>query len=364
MKTLAAVSPAPDAPFVIQPVELAAPRADEILVRVEASGVCHTDLTFKSRVPTPAVFGHEGAGVVESVGVAVEGIHPGDRVLLSYRWCGECRHCKSELPSYCTHMQALNSAGGRRDGTPTLTQDGKPLFGAFFGQSSFAQHVLTSSSNVVVVDDDVADLATAAPLGCGFQTGAGAVLNVLAPGADSSLVIFGAGAVGLAAIMAARARGVRTVVAIDPVESRRHQAIKLGATVALEPGTAMVGAIREVTDGGASHALDTTGIPAVVAEALTALDSCGTLVVVGLGKPMAEINITDLMLNGKTLRGCTEGDGVPQDFIPTLLDAHAEGRFPMEQLVTKYSFHAINEAVADMRAGSTIKPVLVWEEKN
>lgn len=354
MQITAAVSRSPDAPFTLEPVDLDDPRPDEVLVRVHASGVCHTDLTFKSRIPGPAVLGHEGAGVVEAVGARVTRIQPGDRVLLSYRSCGECGQCRTGHPPYCSRGALLNMSGGRADGTATLSQNGSRLFGSFFGQSSFAQYALAAEDNVVVVDASV-DLIVAAPLGCGFQTGAGAVLNVLTPESNSRLVVFGAGGVGLAAVMAAKAVGVDAVV-VDPVASRRAKAVELGASQTVDPTNEDVATVAR----GATHALDTTGLPDVVAAALCLLESRGTLVVVGLGARHVTIDIRDLMYSGKTIRGCAEGDAIPSEFIPELLALHAQGRFPMEAIVSRYDAVDIEKAVADSRSGTAIKPVLVW----
>jgi len=355
MEITAAVSRSPDSPFTLESVDLDEPRPDEVLVRIHATGLCHTDLTFKSRIPGPAVLGHEGAGVVEAVGAQVTGIAPGDHVLLSYRSCGDCVQCRAKHPSYCSRSALLNSSGGRADGSATLFQNGTRLFGAFFGQSSLAQYALAASGNVVVVDPDL-DLTVAAPLGCGFQTGAGAVLNVLVPEPDSRLVVFGAGGVGLAAVMAAKAVGVEVVVVVDPVASRRDKAVELGASQAVDPTTEDV----ETAVRGATHALDTTARPEVVAIALRVLRPRGMLVVVGLGARHATIDVLDLMLSGKTIRGCTEGDADPSEFIPQLLALHAQGRFPMEAIVRRYDAADIETAVADSRSGDTIKPVLVW----
>ncbi len=355
MQIIAAVSRSPDSPFTLESVELDEPRPDEVLVRVHATGLCHTDLTSKSRIPGPAVLGHEGAGVVETVGARVTGIAPGDHVLLSYRSCGECAQCRGGHRSYCSRSPLLNSSGGRADGTATLSQNGIRLFGSFFGQSSFAQYALAAEDNVVVVDPSV-DLTVAAPLGCGFQTGAGAVLNVLSPEPNSRLVVFGAGGVGLAAVMAAKVVGVEAIVVVDPVASRRDKAVELGASQAVDPTVEEVATVVR----GATHALDTTALPDVVAMALSALESRGMLVVVGLGARHVTIDVTDLLLNGKMIRGCIEGDANPSEFIPELLALHAQGRFPMEAIVRQYDAGDIEKAVAESRSGSAIKPVLVW----
>ncbi|MGH3726851.1 MAG: NAD(P)-dependent alcohol dehydrogenase [Mycobacterium sp.] len=355
MKVTAALSRSADAPFALEEVELDEPRPDEVLVKMHATGLCHTDLTFKSQVPIPAVLGHEGAGVVEAVGDQISGIRVGDHVVLSYRSCGECRQCGSGERAYCSRNARLNLSGARLDGSSTLSQNGDRLFGSFFGQSSFAQYALTAADNTVVVDSST-DLTVAAPLGCGFQTGAGAVLNVLAPQPDSRLVIFGAGGVGLAAVMAAKAIDVQTIIAVDPVASRRDKAFELGATHTVNPKTEDVSAVAR----GASHALDTTANPEVISTALGLLRQRGVLVLVGLGASRGTIDLTDLMFGGKVIRGCIEGDANPQEFVPELLRMHAQGRFPIESLITTYDAHDIDRAVADARSGRAIKPVLLW----
>ena len=355
MKITAALSGSAQSPFTLEEVDLDAPRADEILVRIHATGVCHTDLTFKAQSRGPAVFGHEGAGVVEQVGAEVSGIRPGDHVVLSYRSCGGCRKCLAGEPAYCSRMVKLNMSGGRADGSPTLSQNDTRLFGGFFGQSSFARYALVAADNAVVVDPSV-DLAVAAPLGCGFQTGAGAVLNVLTPQTDSQFVVFGAGGVGLAAVMAAASAGVGSIIAVDPVAARRTKAAELGATRTIDPTAEDVAAAVR----GTTHALDTTANTEVIDTAIGALRPRGTLVLVGLGAGRGTIDLDDVMLGGKVICGCIEGDADPHTFIPQLLDLHRQGRFPMESLVRTYPAPDINQAVADSRSGATIKPVLLW----
>lgn len=355
MKITAALSQSAQSPFSLQEVELDGPRADEILVRIHATGVCHTDLTFKAQSRGPSIFGHEGAGVVEQVGAEVSGVRPGDHVVLSYRSCGACGQCLGGEPAYCSRMAKLNMSGGRADGSSTVSQNGTRVFGGFFGQSSFAQYALVAADNAVVVDPSV-DLAVAAPLGCGFQTGAGAVLNVLQPQPDSQFVVFGAGGVGLAAVMAAKSAGVGTIIAVDPVASRRAKATELGATRTVDPAAEDVPSIVR----GTTHALDTTANTEVIATAIGALRPRGTLVLVGLGAGHGSIDLDDVMLGGKVIRGCIEGDANPHTFIPELLDLHRRGRFPMESLVRTYPAQNINQAVEDSRSGATIKPVLLW----
>src|SRR3954451_21274699 len=237
MRTTVAVVNEQGGDFSLEEVELEGPRADEVLVRVVATGLCHTDITMGHFLPAemfPNVFGHEGAGVVEAVGGQVRGLAPGDHVVMSFRSCRDCATCRAGLVGYCDQTLLLNYMGMRMDGSTSLSRDGSPVFGNFFGQSSLAAHALAYADNCVKVDAAL-DLELAAPYGCGFQTGAGTVLNVLRPGTDDSLVVYGAGAVGLAAIAAAAAEGVESIVAVDPLESRREVAERFGAT-SVDPG--------------------------------------------------------------------------------------------------------------------------------
>jgi aryl-alcohol dehydrogenase len=364
MQITAALSRGPESPFTLEQVSLAPLRADEVRVRIVAAGICHTDLVSKALLPSApaAVFGHEGAGIVEETGSGVEGVGVGDKVLLTFRSCGQCPTCAQGHPSYCASFVALNSSGARPDGTTTLSQDGEPVRSPFFGQSSFATYAVATQDNVVVVDPST-DLVAAAPFACGFQTGAGAVVNVLRPAADSRLVVFGAGGVGMAAVMAARALGVETVVAVDLSEERRKAALAVGATAALDGRSDdLAEQLAEATRGGATHAVDTTAVPTVIRTAAASLAPLGTLVLLGLGAREVTFDVMDLLNGGKTIRGCMEGDADPHSLIPQLVRWQAEGRLPVDQIIRRYSFSDINTAIADAASGSAIKPVLVFDE--
>jgi aryl-alcohol dehydrogenase len=362
MKITAALSASAEAPFEIAEVELDEPRRDEVLVAISAVGVCHSDLTMKAVWPqelSPIVLGHEGAGVVVDVGEDVAGLRAGDHVLLSYRSCGRCHECATGYPPYCRDFRSCNGIGTRIDGSMTMSRSGAGVYGSYFGQSSFASHALAYESNVVVVDQDV-DLSSAAPLGCGVQTGAGTVLNFLRPGTEESLVVFGAGAVGLSALMAATATGVRTTIAVDPVESRRALAAELGASATIDPAADdVIGAIHELTDGGATHAIDTSAKGAVINQAIAALGPRGTLALLGIGIPEFGMDVRSVISGGKTIRGVIEGEAVPQDFIPLLIALHRDGRLPVEKLIRTYEFTDIDAAFADAASGTAIKPVLI-----
>ena len=371
MQTTVALAGAPFTPesheFVFTDVELDDPRPDEVLVRIVATGLCHTDLTVPTMLPAemfPTVMGHEGAGVVEVVGADVRGIEVGDHVVLSFRSCRRCGPCEAGDVGYCEQHILLNYMGMRPDGSTTMRRGAETVFGSFFGQSSFARHALAYADNCVVVPKEL-DLTLLAPFGCGFQTGAGTVLNVLRPTPEQSLVVFGAGAVGLAAIAAACGAGVGTVVAVDPVAARRRLAEGYGAR-ALDPAAGdsdeapIVDRVKALTGGGASYAIDTTAIPAVVQQAQHALRSRGTLVALGLGAPEYPIDAIDLLQSGKVVRSSVEGDADPQEMVPELIRRRAQGAFDVDQLVTPYPFERIADAIADTNAGKVVKAVLTW----
>jgi aryl-alcohol dehydrogenase len=361
-RTTVAVVNEKGAEFSLEEVELDGPRADEVLVRVVAAGLCHTDIHLRGFLPAemfPHVFGHEGAGVVEEVGADVTGVEVGDHVVLSFRSCRNCAHCARGLVGYCESSLVLNYLGMRLDGSTTYRRNGAPVFGSFFGQSSLSQHAIAYADNCVVIDRSL-DLTRVAPYGCGFQTGAGTVLNILEPTSEDSLAVYGAGAVGLAALAAARHLGSGTLVAVDPMASRRAAAERFGA-LAIDPtDAAVVDRVRELTGGGASYAIDTTALAEVVKQAQQSLAPRGTLVALGLGAEEYLVDAIDLLATGKVIRSSVEGDSDPQQMVPRLIAMNAAGEFPVDDLIGTYPFTAINDAVADAAAGTVVKPVLVW----
>ena len=363
MKTRAAVVEGQGQPFTIAEVELDEPREDEVLVRMVATGICHTDITMGHFLPPemfPNVFGHEGAGVVEAVGSQVRGLEPGDHVVMSFRSCRSCATCQAGLVGYCDQTLLLNYMGMRMDGSTSLKRGDQQVFGNFFGQSSLAAHALAYADNCEKVDPGL-DHTLLAPYVCGFQTGAGTVLNVLRPRREDSLVVYGVGAVGLAALAAAAAERVESVVAVDPLASRREVAARFGATT-VDPTEVegVVERVKELTGGGARYAIDTTAIPAVVKQAQQSLAVRGTLVALGLGAEEYAIDAIDLLQGGKTVMASIEGDSDPQEMVPRLLGMRAAGTFPMDDLVTTYPADEVNRAVEDVTSGAVVKPVLVW----
>lgn len=336
------------APSEVVEAELDGPRPHEVIVRIEAVGVCHTDLVTRQALGSrPAVLGHEGCGIVERLGTAVDTLAVGDRVVLSFTSCGECGQCRTGQPAYCASATALNSSGRRLDGSPTIRVGGEPVFGSFFGQSSFAAAAVADARSCVRVGD--VPPAVAAPLGCGFLTGAGAVLNALRPGPGDRLLVIGCGGVGAAAMLTALSEGVEVVVA-EPVEARRDLAAQFGAkTVA-----SLEDPVPAVT-----HALDTTGRPELISRTLALLEPRGVLVLVGLGPAEASLDVRTLLLRGLQVRGSVEGDAEPSVLIPELVRRHREGRLPLDHLVTTYPLAEFDQAVTDQRTGLTLKPVLL-----
>jgi aryl-alcohol dehydrogenase len=341
-------------------VEVRAPVDAEVLVRVDAVGICHTDVSVAARWPArklPMVFGHEGVGTVVEAGPQAR-VEPGRQVVLTFASCGRCPNCAAARPAYCDNATTLNMRGDRADETSALRLGGIPLRGGFFGQSSFATHVLGGPSNTVALTEPL-DPALAAPLACSVQTGVGTVLNAAAAGADDAVVVFGAGGVGLSAVMGARIAGCRHIVAVDPNPERRSVAIELGATAVLDPAEDDVAAhLADVTGGGPTVAVDTTALPAVIATALAALRSCGTLALVGLGALTAELPVGLIMAKGLRVRGVIEGDSDPHAFIPRLAELTRRGELPLEKLVTRFVFDDFGAAWAAAVAGTAIKPVL------
>lgn len=357
----AAVLTAFRTPFEIADVMIEAPRADEIRVRLVATGICHTDQVMADgalRSGAPVVLGHEGAGVVEAVGAAVTTHAVGDHVVLSFASCGVCDACNEGAPSYCDAFMTRNFACRRTDGSSSICAE-HPIGSHFFGQSSFATHAICSPRNAVVVSQDV-PLELLGPLGCGIQTGAGAVINAFRMGAGASLAVFGAGAVGLSAIMAARAVGATTIIAVDRNAARLALATELGATDCVLVGEEdSAGRLRQIAPKGLKFTLDTTGVPAVVRTAIDVLAHRGVCGLVA-GSPGSDsaLPLNFLFSGGRTIRGITEGDSVPSSFIPHLIDLYRQGRFPFDRMVEFFAFDEINEAMAKAARGEVVKPVI------
>ncbi len=362
MKIVAAVTREKAQPFVLEDVDIEEPRLDEVRVKVVATGVCHTDIVVRDQwlpVPLPIVLGHEGAGIVEQVGEAVTKVQPGDHVVLTYGRCGQCANCLQGRPYYCLHAYARSYGGGRSDGSTALSQNGQAIHSHFFAQSSFATYAIANEQNVVKVRQD-APLEILGPLGCGIQTGAGAVMNGLRPPVGSSIAIFGVGSVGLSAILAARAVGCATIIAIDVKPERLATAKELGATHTINGAeTDSVEAIRQITSGGAQYTLEMTASPRVLRQAVDALQVGGVCGVIGAPARGTEVSLEmTALLFGRAVRGIRQGESVSDTFIPQLIELYMQGRFPFDRLIEFFPFDSINQAVEDSEHGKVIKPVL------
>ena len=365
MQVTAAVLRTGNGPFTVETLEVAEPRANEVLVRMAAAGMCHTDLLSRELPPEffagPQVYGHEGAGIVEAVGADVTSVVPGDHVVLSFNSCGACPACaKGRLP-YCFNFSLHNMSGGRPDGTSAFTDAAGNRVGShYFGQSSFASHTVVAQQSVVKVDPSY-DLASLGPLGCGIQTGAGAVMNTLAVEAGASLVVTGAGALGLSAVMAAQVVGAGTIIAVDRHANRLELARRFGATHAISGSPPEITAqIYAITGGGTDYAFDTTGNAAIVRASHDALNTIGTLALAGVGFGELSLNFIS-MISGRTITGVMEGDSTPSEFIPLLARLNADGKFPFHELITRFPIDQINEAEAASASGAVIKPVLTFD---
>jgi len=363
VKITAAVVRERSGPFQIEKLDLCDPRADELLVEVVASGMCATDLHGRDAYyPTqfPKVFGHEGAGVVRAIGSAVVNFRPGDHVVMSYPWCGNCQNCRTHRQSYCVDAFPLKMNGTRADGSTLHSKDGQPVYSAFFQQSSFGNFTIANERFAVKVRNDVPlDLVCA--LACGGQTGAGAVLNVMRPAPGDSFAVFGVGAVGLSGLMAARIAGCDPIIAVDVHEHRLALARELGATHTINHTgrTDVVAEIRKITGLGARFTLETSALPVIFREAVDALMPAGTCVLLGSARAGTEATFeTPFLQNGRTVRGVIQGDSVPQEFIPHLADYIMAGRFPVEKMITFYNLADINRAADESSKGMSIKPVL------
>ena len=363
MQITAAVARQAGAPLVLETLDIEAPRAGEVLVRIVGAGVCHTDIVARDQllpVPLPVVLGHEGSGIVERVGPGVTTLAPGDRVVMSFVSCGACPSCADGEPAYCHQIAPLNFGGARPDGSTSLSRDGAAVHSHFFGQSSFATHALCGAASVVKVAADV-PLELLGPLGCGVQTGAGAAINALDVRPGSSFAVIGAGSVGLSALLGAVVQGARTIIAVDVNEERLAMARELGATHVINPRRSELTAeLLGITGHGVDRALDTTGLADAIRAALLALAPRGTCGILGASAPGAEIRVDEghLMSAGRRLMGIVEGSARPQHFIPLLVHLYRQGRFPFDRVVRYYRFADINQALHDSEHGVAIKPIL------
>ncbi|WP_445548641.1 NAD(P)-dependent alcohol dehydrogenase, partial [Frankia sp. CiP1_Cm_nod2] len=364
MDVTAAVAYKPNEDFQLETLSLDEPRDNEILVKISSVGICHSDLAARDGaipIELPALLGHEGCGYVERVGAAVTKVQPGDLVVLTFNSCGVCPNCTRSIPAYCHQFAPLNYGGSRPDGSTTVSSGNRKISSYFFGQSSFATYALANERNVVKVSDDV-PLELLAPLGCGIQTGAGAIINSFNCPAGSSLLVIGAGAVGLSAVMAGVVQGCEHIIVSEPHASRRELASSLGATHVIDPAEgALSEQVRAVLATGVDFAFDTSGNSNVLAAVTQCMAPRGLLGLVGVPTdPQAElsINVIYAMVLGLRVMGIVEGDANPDEFIPRLVELYKRGRFPFDKIVKSFPFSRINDAVHEQETGQAVKAVL------
>lgn len=355
-----------DAPFVLHEVDLEEPGRGEALIRIVACGVCHTDEITRGGdmpMPFPSVLGHEGAGIVERVGAGVDEVAPGDKVIIGWPSCGSCRNCLDGEPRYCLKTgEALVSGRrfkGEQAGTTAYSRDGELINGHFFGQSSFATYSIVTADALVKVPAEV-PLDLLGPLACGLGTGAGAVLNEARPRLGDSVLIAGVGAVGLAAIMAARNSGVTRIIAADIHDNRLELAKEFGATHVVNSGeNDLVSEVRDITGSTVDFAFDCTGVIQVIEQLAETVGMLGHLVLVGGAPANARFSLDHLTtLWGKRVIGVLGGGGRSGQLIPALVDLFQQGRFPFDRLVKFYDMDEIEQALEDSRSGAVVKPIL------
>ncbi|KAF2733117.1 NAD(P)-binding protein [Polyplosphaeria fusca] len=359
----------------LQDVHVREPKEDELLVRLVASGICHTDLVMSMIPPEygglyPKVLGHEGGGIVEKVGAKVGHVKAGDLVLLSFDYCGkeECHNCADEAPGYCPEFNQKNIFC---EAEHFKKASGESAAGAFFGQSSFAHRTIVKEKSAVNVTDLVKseeELKLFAPFGCGFQTGAGSITELANAKERDSVVVFGLGGVGMLAVMAAKLRGCRTIIAVDRVQSRLDISSSVGATHTINTKDFanltgdVVDAIKAIETLGSNFILDTTGVLALIEAGIQALAARGQMILIGVPPPGETLAIDPVTLlgPGKMIRGCIEGDAKPEKYIPQMIQWYREGKLPIEKLIKEYKAGDFAQALGDMHNGSTIKPILIW----
>ena len=347
--------------FELKTVTLDDLQADELLIRMQASGVCHTDIGAQGMLTMPAVLGHEGMGIVEQIGSSVDSVKTGDRVVISYGFCNSCPGCQEGKPFICDNSVPTNFGGTRIDGSHTTKLDGTEITASFFQQSSFASHAITSVRNVVRMENEM-EPQLLAPLGCGIMTGAGSILNTFKVGAKDSLLVFGAGTVGLSAIMAARLADADPIIAVDINRERLDLALDLGATHALDASEGDIpGRVREICPRGVRFSFETSGVDQALDDAIESLGmggTCGIVTVPHYGEkyPFTPFGV---FVKGAALQGIFFGSAVPNSFLPKIIEHYQAGQFPYDRLVRTYDFADINKAIADTQSGEVVKPVLM-----
>jgi S-(hydroxymethyl)glutathione dehydrogenase / alcohol dehydrogenase len=367
MQIQAALLTEPNRHFLIETLELAAPRAGEVLVKIAASGVCHSDwhvATGDTKHPMPCVVGHEGAGVVQAVGDGVTRIKVGDHVTLSWTPdCGDCFYCLRGQPNLCETYTEPIWNGVMLDGTPRLSWNGKPVY-HYCGLATFAEYVVVPEPSCIPIRKDV-PLNVAALVGCAVATGVGAALYTADVQPGDSVVVYGAGGVGLNILQGAHLAGAATIIAVDMHPAKMEIARDFGATHGLIAGEDTLAKIRELTGGrGAEHVFESVGASRIQEAALDAVRPGGTLTLVGLSPMGTGTNLPGAVIvrQEKTIKGSYYGSVSPRRDFPLLLDMYMAGRLKLDELVsTQYRLDQINEAYDMMLSGAVARGVITFE---
>jgi S-(hydroxymethyl)glutathione dehydrogenase / alcohol dehydrogenase len=367
LKTRAAIAFAQGAPLEIREIDLAPPGQDEVLVKMEACGICHTDVTAWQRYPAsqfPIVFGHEGAGTVIEIGQGVTDLAPGDRVLLSGAGaCGECTNCRAGRHSLCQRMEPFRFSGALPGGHHRISLDGQPL-NHFMLQSAFAEHAVVPKQVAIKVPVS-APLRQLAHIGCAGITGLGCAIHAAPAGPETSVAVFGCGSVGLCAVIGAKLAGAREIVAVDVVPAKLDLAKEFGATVIIDASqTDPVEAIRAAGIGGADRCIVATNHGAVMAQAVEAAAPAGVIIFVAAPSPAdyTPISFYSIMSGEKALKGSVFGSGNARLDIPKYVELCLAGELPVDRIVTRYyPLDEINRGFGDLTGGEIIKGVIVFD---
>ena len=380
MKITAALAVKPGEPLVFEELDMTEKLGPhEVLVRNVASGICHSDMSMRdlpdgvqplpgvNMMPKPIILGHEGAGIVERVGSEVSNLEPGDHVIMSFHYDGTCPSCQQDLHQYCESFVENNLCGLRVDGSHAVSSDKyDKVYGSYHQQSSFATHSIATDHNAIKVPKDL-PLEMLAPLGCGFLTGAGAVIHRLKPEAGSSIAIFGAGPLGFAAMYMARKAGCSTIIAVDLHANRLELAREFGATHLVNASEVddSVAAIREICPLGTNYCYEATGSTRVMEQAIEALAVRGHGAISGVVlDPTAKVSFSPGPFEaGKTLSGILMGDADLPGTVAQLIEAVRSGDFPIDKLITYYDFEDINQAIEDSETGKSLKCVVRMESR-
>ncbi|MGH2458148.1 MAG: Zn-dependent alcohol dehydrogenase [Chloroflexota bacterium] len=352
-------------PIQIEDLTIENPHAGEVMVRVAAGGVCHSDLHVMNgdlTAPLPIVLGHEGAGIVEKVGDGVTDFQPGDHVVLLWRAsCGQCRDCLSGRPALCGMGTAIRWSGNLSDGTSRFRRGEQPIH-HHAGVSAFSELTVLPREGLVKIDPTV-PIEKAAIVGCAVMTGVGAVINTARVEPGATMVVVGCGGVGLNAIQGGALAGAEKIIAVDVLENKLAYARQFGAThVVNARETDPIEAIKELTGGrGADYAFEVIGNVKTIAQAYQMIRRGGTLVVVGVAPMGAEvaINASSIMLDEKTIRGSLYGSCNAKLDAPRLLDLYKAGKLKLDELISReYPLERINEAFDALRHGEVARSIV------